>query len=108
MVGLFIIWDKVQRFFGSKVRRRIRREATASAIAGPGVDKEAAEPGAAEPAIFCDGGADSDGDSFEDSDSGCSDAEFRTDLTLMGVPEMAENLKCAWDSGPPTRAGGEP
>lgn len=118
MVGLFFIKDKVQRFGGSKVRRRIRREATARSIAGPGVDTEAAaEPGAAEPgvlaepgvfneaepAIFNDYAADSDGDSFEDSDSGCSDAEFRTDLTLVGVPEMVEHLKGAWDTGAPTR-----
>ena len=117
MVGLFFIKDKVQRFGGSKVRRRIRREATARSIAGPGVDTEAAaEPGAAEPgvfneaepAIFNDYAADSDGDSFEDSDSGCSDAEFRTDLTLVGVPEMVEHLKGAWDFGAPTGEGGEP
>jgi len=103
MVGLCFIWDKVQRFSGSKVRRRIRRESSTRSIAGPGVDKEAAEPGAAEPAIFCDGVADSDGESFEDSDSGCSDAEFRTDLTLVGVPEMVEHLKGPRDSGSLTR-----
>ena len=81
MVGLFFIWDKVQRFSGSKVRR----EATASAIAGPSVDKEAAEPGAAEPgakepAIFCDGGTDSDGDAFEEM---CTCSPVTTNLKYL-------------------------